>query len=276
MRAVGWVAAGAVLPSALLLWLARAVVVVRGRVLRRRRVRACFREWVGAPERTGGPVPVGPAARAGPFARGGGERLRRAGPAAGAGIGVALLLGGVAGVVIGVLLAAGLYHRGVRARTPTDRRAAQDEELLTRQLPLSAELLAACLGSADSPSGAVSAVGRSVGAPMGPRLVAIGAELALGAPPELCWGRLEERHPSLAPLARCLVRTSLGGAPAAGTLVALAREQRTAAARAAHARVRRAGVLATAPLGLCFLPAFVLIGVVPVVIGLTARFAQAM
>lgn len=57
-------------------------------------------------------------------------------------------------------------------------------------------------------------------------------------------------------------------------MIGLAQGRRTAAARAAHVRVRRAGVLATAPLGLCFLPAFVLIGVVPVVIGLTSRFAQ--
>ena len=37
---------------------------------------------------------------------------------------------------------------------------------------------------------------------------------------------------------------------------------------AAEQAARRVGVLAVAPLGLCFLPAFVLLGVVPVVIGL--------
>ncbi|MGW2375542.1 MULTISPECIES: type II secretion system F family protein [Kitasatospora] len=189
---------------------------------------------------------------------------------------MAVLIGGGVGVVIGVLAAAGVHRWSARARSPADRRAAAEEELLARQLPLTTELLAACLGSAALPSAAVSAVGRSVGAPLGPRLVAIGAELALGAPPELCWTRLGEQHPSLAPLARCLVRTSRGGAPVADPLIALARAQRMAAARTAHTRVRRAAVLATAPLGLCFLPAFVLIGVVPVVIGLTSRFAQVM
>ncbi|WP_316522712.1 type II secretion system F family protein [Kitasatospora brasiliensis] len=192
------------------------------------------------------------------------------------GLAAAVLVGGGAGLAVGVLVAVGVHQWSARASSPADRRAAREEELLTRQLPLSAELLAACLGSAALPSEAVSAVGRSVGAPMGPRLVAIGAELALGAPPELCWSRLGEQHPSLAPLARCLERSSLGGVPAADPLIGLAQGQRTAAARAAHARVRRAAVIATAPLGLCFLPAFVLIGVVPVVIGLTSRFADAM
>ncbi|MEV7924250.1 type II secretion system F family protein [Kitasatospora sp. NPDC088779] len=217
---------------------------------------------------------VGASASGGGGGGGGGGRWRPVALAVGSGAGAAVLLGGAVGVVVGALLAAGVHRWSARVRSPTERRAVLEEELLTRQLPLSAELLAACLGSAASPSAAVSAVGRSVGAPMGPRLVAIGAELALGAPPELCWSRLGEQHPSLAPLARCLVRTSLGGAPAAGPLIGLAQGRRTAAARAAHARVRRAGVLATAPLGLCFLPAFVLIGVVPVVIGLTTRFAQ--
>ncbi|MFI6846125.1 type II secretion system F family protein [Kitasatospora sp. NBC_00085] len=193
-----------------------------------------------------------------------------------AGLGAAVALGGGAGLAVGVLLAAALCRWLPKARSPDERRAALEEEQLARQLPLTAELLAACLGSAASPAVAVAAVGRSVGAPMGPRLVAIAAELALGAPPEVCWTRLGGERPALAPLARCLVRTSLSGAPAAGPLIGLAHGRRTAAARTAHARVRRAGVLATAPLGLCFLPAFVLISVVPVVIGLTTRFAQAM
>ncbi|MBP0455102.1 type II secretion system F family protein [Kitasatospora sp. RG8] len=207
---------------------------------------------------------------------GGSGRAQRVALAAAGGLGAAVALGGAVGAAAGALLAVVLYRWLPRARSPDERQAALEEEQLTRQLPLTAELLAACLGSAASPAVALAAVGRSVGVPMGPRLVAIAAELALGAPPEVCWTRLGEEHPTLAPLARCLVRTSLSGAPATGPLIGLAHGRRTAAARTAHARVRRAGVLATAPLGLCFLPAFVLISVVPVVIGLTTRFAQDM
>ncbi len=109
---------------------------------------------------------------------------------------------------------------------------------------------------------------------MSDRLAAVAAELALGAPPERCWERFGTNSPALAPLARCLVRTSISGAPPAVPLTGLAHAQRAAAGRAAHARVRRAGVLATGPLGVCFLPAFILIGVTPVVMGLTALFAR--
>ncbi|OKI24640.1 hypothetical protein A6A07_06490 [Streptomyces sp. CB03911] len=192
------------------------------------------------------------------------------------GAAVALLVGGAGGPVAGLLLGVVLHRRLPRPRSPAQRQAAAEQEALARQLPLTAELLAACLGSCSSPSQAVSAVAHSVGAPMGRRLATISAELALGARPELSWGRVGEECPALAPLGRCLVRASVGGAPPAGPLLGLARAQRAGEARAAHARVRRAGVLATAPLGVCFLPAFVLISVVPVVIGLTRMFAGRM
>ncbi|MEV6972043.1 type II secretion system F family protein [Kitasatospora sp. NPDC093806] len=265
-----WVALGAAAPAGTSLlggWFRRRAG--------RRRVAAAL-GWGGAsaPRRTGNRRRGGArsALRASPVA----GRVRRAAAVLGAGFGAAAFLGGPGGLLAGGLLVAGLHRWMPRARSPAERRAELAEARLVRQLPLTAELLAACLGSAASPAAAVAAVGRSVAAPMGPRLVAAAAELALGAPPELCWRRLGEEHPPLAPLARCLVRTSLSGAPAAGALTGLANAQRAEAVRAAHARVRRAGVLATAPLGLCFLPAFVLAGVVPVVIGLTTRFTQAM
>jgi pilus assembly protein TadC len=54
---------------------------------------------------------------------------------------------------------------------------------------------------------------------------------------------------------------------------ALAAEVRATAGDAAEAHAQRASVLITAPLGLCFLPAFLCLGVVPVVVGLAAQLA---
>lgn len=281
-----WAAPGLVVAAGALLlrqWAARAVA-------RRRRATAWSGRvsgeqgspegplgWAGWTRGLAGWPSRGPRGRGATAGRSGhSARSGRVAVAVGAGFGLALLLGGGGGLAAGALLAGGLCRWLARARSPEERRAVLDEERLTRQLPLTAELLAACLGSAASPALAVGAVGRSVGAPMGPRLVAISAELAMGAPPEVCWTRLGEERPALAPLARCLVRTSLSGAPAAEALAGLAHGRRAAAGRAAHTRIRRAGVIATAPLGLCFLPAFVLISVVPVVIGLTAAFAKGM
>lgn len=191
-----------------------------------------------------------------------------------AAFGVVALIGGPYGVLVGALVAIALGRWLPRVRSPTARRTAEEQDRLTRQLPLTAELLAACLGSGALPGQAVSAVAESMAQPMQGRLAAVAAELALGAPPEDCWERLAVDSPALAPLARCLVRTTVSGSPPTAMLIALAESRRAAASRAAHARIRRAGVLATAPLGVCFLPAFILIGIVPVVMGLTTLFAR--
>ena len=43
---------------------------------------------------------------------------------------------------------------------------------------------------------------------------------------------------------------------------------------AVEARAERAGVLVTGPLGLCFLPAFLALGIVPVVVGLAGPLLE--
>jgi hypothetical protein len=189
-------------------------------------------------------------------------------------LGTAAVIGGPAGLPVGAAVAVVARRCLPKVRSPVARQAARDEDLLARQLPLAADLLAACLGSCSSPAQAATAVAGSVEPPMSGWLAALAAQLALGAPPEACWEQLGTECPRLAPLARCLARTSTGGTPPTAALNGLAQAQRAAAGRAAHARVRRAGVLATAPLGLCFLPAFVLVGIAPVVMSLTALFAR--
>ncbi|MFK8912377.1 type II secretion system F family protein [Streptomyces sp. YS-3] len=135
------------------------------------------------------------------------------------------------------------------------------------ELPLAADLLAACLSAGAGPREAAGAVGESLDGPVGRRLAQIAAELRLGGEPAEAWGRLGE-IPGAAGLARCLERAASSGAPAAGPVGRVAERCRAERARTTAARARRAGVLITGPLGLCFLPAFLAAGVAPVVIGL--------
>jgi hypothetical protein len=65
-----------------------------------------------------------------------------------------------------------------------------------------------------------------------------------------------------------LSRAAEGGAPVAAAVSRLAADARADARARGEQAARRVGVLAVAPLGLCFLPAFVLLGVVPVIAGL--------
>ncbi|MEU5385040.1 type II secretion system F family protein [Kitasatospora cineracea] len=248
--------------------LAGEALAAAGRRVVRRRVVRCV------PAVAGSAVRGGRRGRAAAWRRGLGRLTGDRPLAVLLGVSAWALVGGWAGPAVGVLAGGAAWRLLPRVRAPDERRRTAEQDWLVRQLPLTAELLAACLGSNGSPAAAAAAVADSVPTPMRERLSAVAAQLSLGAGPERCWEQLADDCPPLAPLARCLARTSLSGTPPAAVLAGLAQSHRAAAARAAHARVRRAGVLATAPLGLCFLPAFVLIGVVPVVTGLTAAFSQ--
>ncbi len=63
-------------------------------------------------------------------------------------------------------------------------------------------------------------------------------------------------------------RSSRTGAPLAGVLAGTADDLRAEASAAALAEVRSTAVRAVLPLGLCLLPAFVLLGIAPIVGGL--------
>ncbi|WP_406285110.1 type II secretion system F family protein [Embleya sp. NBC_00896] len=136
-----------------------------------------------------------------------------------------------------------------------------------------ADLFAACLLAGSSPVEAAEAVAHAVGGPLAARLRPIVASLRLGGDPSRCWLGLAD-DPVLAPLGRTLARAATGGAPAAGAVARMADEQRAERRRAATSAARRVGVRATVPLGLCFLPAFLLVGVVPIVIGLTTTLLR--
>ena len=114
---------------------------------------------------------------------------------------------------------------------------------------------------------AAQAVGESLGGPVGERLAWGAAQVRLGGAPADAWRRVGE-IPGADALARLLDRTAESGSPAAGPVARFAADCRAEQGRTATARARRAAVQMTAPVALCFLPAFLAIGVVPVVIGL--------
>jgi pilus assembly protein TadC len=93
--------------------------------------------------------------------------------------------------------------------------------------------------------------------------------LALGADPATAWSnpslRLDKHAEALLRLAR---RSASSGAALAQGVADLAAQSREDAADAARAAAERASVLIAGPLGLCYLPAFLCLGIVPVVVGL--------
>ncbi|MES5819614.1 type II secretion system F family protein [Streptomyces sp. RG80] len=242
---------GAVAGAAMVLgWLARWVAGVRReRRLRRRLARLVVRETESADIRAEVRTAV-----------------RRWLPSLGVVAGGWVLVGGVVGVAVGLLGAGGLWWWRGR-QTPQAPGEAYDVDEAVRQLPLAADLLAACIAAGAGPVIAARAVGEALGGPVGEALARGAVEVRLGGPPGESWQRLAAL-PGAGPLARLLERADESGLPAAAPVARLAAEARAEWARTGTARARRAAVMVTAPVGLCFLPAFIAVGVLPVVIGL--------
>lgn len=193
-------------------------------------------------------------------------RVRRWLPLAGAVCGTWILVGGVTGLVLGLGAGAGLWRWRGR-QLAAGRAEPVDTAAAARQLPLAADLLAACIAAGAGPVPAAQAVGEALGGPVGEALARGAAEVRLGGEPADAWRRLAEL-PGAGPLARLLQRADESGLPAAAPAARLASDARAQWARTATGRARRAAVLISAPVGLCFLPAFIAVGVLPVVIGL--------
>ncbi|MEV5980747.1 type II secretion system F family protein [Streptomyces sp. NPDC052114] len=177
------------------------------------------------------------------------------------------LVGGVPGAVAGAAVGYGAWRYGQRVRAERQFGGSEQSAAAERQLPLAADLLAACVAAGAGPVAAAQAVGESLEGPVGERLAQGAAEVRLGGEPVDAWRQLAAM-PGAAALARLLERAGESGAPAAEPVSRLAADARAERGRAATARARKTAVLMTAPVGLCFLPAFVAVGVLPVVIGL--------
>jgi pilus assembly protein TadC len=183
------------------------------------------------------------------------------------GLAVALVVGGLPGIVVGVVAAIGA-RQGVRKLEPAHRKRIREERLT--ELPLLLDLLAVCLRAGMPLVGAVEAVAEVLGGPFRRDLATVAGLLRLGSPPAAAWAALAD-DPDLAPIARAAGRSAESGSKLAGAFERLAAERRAALAAAGEAAARRAGVIAMAPLGLCFLPAFVCLGLVPIVLSLAGK-----
>jgi pilus assembly protein TadC len=130
--------------------------------------------------------------------------------------------------------------------------------------------LAACLHAGAGAEEALASVAETLGGPLQDPLSRVVLALRAGSDAAEAW-ELSEALAPLSPVARAFVRASRSGAPLAATMSAVADEQRRVRRWQAEAAARKAGVLAVAPLVLCFLPAFILIGVVPVIVGVATE-----
>jgi len=175
------------------------------------------------------------------------------------------LAGFVGGLVFGCAVGAAATFVVLRRGARSERSRATVGSV-GRQLPAALDLLAACLAAGAAPAQALAAVGEAFDGDVGSMLSSVARLAMLGAPVETAWATCLS-DPRWAPIARAVIRAHHSGAALTDVLVHLADDRRRALRTDAQAAAERAGIAIVLPLGACFLPAFVLVGVVPVVAG---------
>ncbi|RNM14678.1 type II secretion system F family protein [Nocardioides pocheonensis] len=174
-----------------------------------------------------------------------------------------LFVGGLVGVVAGIAVSVLAWRVLGRAESPADRRRREE---LERDLPTAVHLLGACLAAGAATSVAFETVASALPGAVAEEFDGVQHRLALGADPASVWRDLAA-HPQLRPLGRALARGQQSGASVRTAVEALAVELAAQSRSRTDALARSVEVRAAAPLGACFLPAFVLVGVVPMVVG---------
>jgi pilus assembly protein TadC len=178
------------------------------------------------------------------------------------GLAVGLLVGGWPGLVAGVVGTA-VLGRYLGRMEPAGRR--RERAAAAVDLPYAADLLAAALRAGLPTDRAVREVADALGGPVGVRLDRVAGSLSLGLAPVPAWQPLHDL-PAGTRIAAAVARSADSGAALAGAFARVADDLRTARLAEAETAAQRAGVLLVLPLGLCFLPAFVVAGILPVIV----------
>ena len=142
---------------------------------------------------------------------------------------------------------------------------------VVRELPETLDLLAVCLEAGAPMTNAIATVAAVSQPATAAILHGIDAQLQVGRDPQDAWGSLAD-HPDWGPPARDAARSARSGTSLVECLRVHADEARRRRREQETKQARSVGVKSVQPLALCFLPAFVLIGVVPLVASLLGTF----
>jgi pilus assembly protein TadC len=170
--------------------------------------------------------------------------------------------GAILATVTGLFVVAAAHACSVEKRSPARHSGAG--------LPLALELISAALRAGAPFPTAAQAVAGTPGLAVGPELAHAATMLRLGSDPAEAWARIASVDDA-ALLGAVATRSARSGMRLADTISRqaglLRAEIQTKAVRRAH----RVGAIALLPLGLCYLPAFLCLGIVPMVAGLASQ-----
>jgi len=178
-----------------------------------------------------------------------------------AGAGIDGWLGRVIWFALPVVAATGVLVLGwIEPRSARSRR-----QQLIMEVPQALELMAACLGAGLPARTACAAVVRAFEGAVADDLGQVLALQQLGVPDAAAWRTLHD-HPQLGLAAADLARSVESGASMVEGLRHQAAAAREARRSVLQVRARTVGVRSVLPLMMCFIPSFLLLGIVPAVV----------
>lgn len=172
---------------------------------------------------------------------------------------LSLVLGAAAGAASYLIL-------GRLVSGPQQQRRAR----IAAELPRACDLMVVCLEAGLPVRAAAEAVARALTGPLAAALTETTAKVRLGIDEHRAWAEFAE-DPALLKLGRELSRGTSSGLSLTTRLRALGVDARREAEAAAETQAKKVGVRSVLPLMVCFLPAFVLLSVVPIIGGMVLR-----
>lgn len=202
--------------------------------------------------------------------RGGSERAAVNGVLAGTAVAACL-----AGAAVLVFTGHGRVRQRLRLCDPGRRRAGRDaggrrqaSDPGLRDTAMMLELIGAMLDAGAGLGRSLELVAALAAPELSRALRPVVSALAIGADWATAWRSSEVRSPELLALRDALGFAAHTGAPSSAILYAQAARMRRARFRTSEKRAAALGVKLVVPLGLCSLPAFVCLGVVPVLLAM--------
>ncbi|CAH0240830.1 hypothetical protein SRABI83_02873 [Arthrobacter sp. Bi83] len=162
----------------------------------------------------------------------------------------------------------GVLLDGERSHESSGRTSFSGPEPGLRDTAMMLELIAAMLDAGSGIGRSLELVAAAASAEYSRSLRPVVAALAIGADWETSWRSSEGHSAEILALRDALGFAALTGAPSSAILYAQAARMRRERFRSAEKRAASLSVKLVIPLGLCSLPAFICLGVVPVLLAL--------
>lgn len=162
-------------------------------------------------------------------------------------------------------------HPRTRDAEPLHEPSGSTPDVVTdglRDTAMMLELVASMLDAGAGIGRALELIAKCASPPIRQSLRPVVAALAIGADWETAWRTPTRQPPEVVRLKDALAFAALTGAPSASILYAQAARERREQFRAAEKRAAALGVKLVVPLGLCSLPAFICLGIIPVLIAM--------